>query len=276
MTVNTVTSDFNNTGTIAVEDFGNFIVTGSANFNNSGLITLSTGADLRLSIYPNVPSGITSGHVQFLDGSNATLTINEAVSALNTTVEDFQPGNIIDLLGTIFFDQSETAVLQGGNIVVSKNSLPVFTIPVSGIPANATFTVSNDGSGSAQIMMNALPCLVRGTRIRTPRGDVPVETLAVGDIVCSRLAGDVPVKWIGYRHVDCTRHNAPARVHPVRVRAGAFGDNLPVRDLLLSPDHAVFTDGVLIPVKHLVNGVTVLRDDALLSCRTGGTRYPVG
>jgi hypothetical protein len=46
-------------------------------------------------------------------------------------------------------------------------------------------------------------------------------------------------------------------VHPVRVRAGAFADGLPARDLLLSPDHAVFADGGLIPVRYLLNGVTV-------------------
>jgi hypothetical protein len=30
-----------------------------------------------------------------------------------------------------------------------------------------------------------------------------------------------------------------------------------VRDLRLSPDHAVFVDGVLIPIRHLVNGTTI-------------------
>lgn len=46
---------------------------------------------------------------------------------------------------------------------------------------------------------------------------------------------------------------------PVRVRSGAFGKNLPERDLYLSPDHAVFQEGVLIPVKHLLNGTSVAR-----------------
>jgi hypothetical protein len=43
----------------------------------------------------------------------------------------------------------------------------------------------------------------------------------------------------------------------VRVRAGAFGENVPVRDLYLSPDHAVFVDNVLIPVKLLLNATTI-------------------
>ncbi|HEY8287982.1 MAG TPA: Hint domain-containing protein, partial [Acetobacteraceae bacterium] len=66
-----------------------------------------------------------------------------------------------------------------------------------------------------------------------------------------------PVVWIGRRSVDCARHPRPEKVWPVRVAAGAFGDALPVRDLWLSPDHAVYVDGVLVPVKHLVNGRSI-------------------
>ena len=43
----------------------------------------------------------------------------------------------------------------------------------------------------------------------------------------------------------------------MRIAAGAFGASLPARDLYLSPDHAVYVDGVLIPVKHLINGTTI-------------------
>jgi hypothetical protein len=67
------------------------------------------------------------------------------------------------------------------------------------------------------------------------------------------------VVWIGSRNVDCARHPAPETVWPVRVAAGAFGEGRPVRDLWLSPDHAVFVDGVLVPVRCLVNGGTIRR-----------------
>jgi hypothetical protein len=46
----------------------------------------------------------------------------------------------------------------------------------------------------------------------------------------------------------------------VRVSAGAFGDCRPRRDLLLSPDHAVFEGGVLIPVRHLINHTTIAQE----------------
>ena len=44
---------------------------------------------------------------------------------------------------------------------------------------------------------------------------------------------------------------------PVRVRAGALGAGSPERDLWLSPDHAVFVEGVLIPVRYLIDGIGV-------------------
>ncbi len=47
---------------------------------------------------------------------------------------------------------------------------------------------------------------------------------------------------------------------PVRVRAGAFGVGLPRRDLMLSPDHAVFVDGALVPVRHLADGAAIAHE----------------
>jgi hypothetical protein len=43
----------------------------------------------------------------------------------------------------------------------------------------------------------------------------------------------------------------------VRVAAGAFGPGRPHSDLFLSPDHAVYVEQVLIPVRCLVNGSTI-------------------
>jgi hypothetical protein len=46
----------------------------------------------------------------------------------------------------------------------------------------------------------------------------------------------------------------------VRIAAHAFNPGVPCRDLWLSPDHAVFIDGVLIPVRYLVNGRTIVQE----------------
>ena len=72
-----------------------------------------------------------------------------------------------------------------------------------------------------------------------------------------------PVTWIGQRRIDLVSHDNPEIARPVRIRAGAFGEAVPHRDLLLSPDHAVYVDGVLIPAKHLINGTTITQDASI-------------
>lgn len=103
-------------------------------------------------------------------------------------------------------------------------------------------------------------CFATGTRIATEDGDIPVEALRVGQRVRCLFGGAAPIAWLGQRRIDCRRHLTPDSVWPVRVLAGAFAPGVPGRDLLLSPDHAVYADGVLIPVKYLINDRTVLRE----------------
>jgi hypothetical protein len=69
--------------------------------------------------------------------------------------------------------------------------------------------------------------------------------------------GTMPITWIGHRRIDYRRHPEPQKIQPVLIAAHSFGPGAPGRDLLLSPDHAVFAEGVLIPVKHLINGSTI-------------------
>jgi hypothetical protein len=118
---------------------------------------------------------------------------------------------------------------------------------------------------NAQGGVGTARCFVAGTRIRTDRGEVAVEAIEVGDKVCVLLgdgpAGDgvAPVIWVGRREMDCARHPAPAMVWPVRVAAGAFGPGQPHSALFLSPDHAVYVRDVLIPVRYLINGSTIVQ-----------------
>ena len=112
----------------------------------------------------------------------------------------------------------------------------------------------------------AAACFAQGTRLRTVRGEVAIETLGIGEHVVSAFGGTAPVVWLGHRHVDCRRHPRPAEVWPVRVCAGAFGPGRPAHDLKLSPDHAVFVPAaegracMLVPVRHLVNGASIVQE----------------
>ncbi|RIA46327.1 Hint domain-containing protein [Hephaestia caeni] len=104
-------------------------------------------------------------------------------------------------------------------------------------------------------------CFAEGTLIATASGKVAVETLSVGDPVLTASGEERLVKWIGRTVARPARHRRPHEVNPVCVRAHAFGPSLPERDLRLSPGHAVYVEGVLVPVVHLVNGATIVQED---------------
>ncbi len=148
-----------------------------------------------------------------------------------------------------------TLLDAGGAVIGALN-----VAGVTGAGLEALETANAEGG------LGAMACFAAGTRISTLRGEVAVEALREGDRVRLGsasplpLAGevrDLPVRWIGYRRVDCRGHPKPRAVWPVRIAAAAFGPGRPVRDLWLSPDHALFVEGVLIPVKHLINGSSV-------------------
>ncbi|MCB5945308.1 Hint domain-containing protein [Acidocella sp. KAb 2-4] len=117
-----------------------------------------------------------------------------------------------------------------------------------------------DGVFTALAPVN--PCFAAGTRILTPRGEVAVEELAVGDLVITRAGEEQPVVWIGRREIDLTAQLRPEAVRPVIIEAGALGEGMPARDLRLSPDHALYLDGMLVPAKALVNWANIRQDHA--------------
>ena len=103
-------------------------------------------------------------------------------------------------------------------------------------------------------------CFMPGTLIRTPSGETAVETLKRGDLVLTMDGRAVPVTWIG-RQTISRRFADPLRVLPVRIKAGALGDNVPSRDLSLSPDHAILIEGALVHAGALVNGTSIIREN---------------
>jgi hypothetical protein len=105
-------------------------------------------------------------------------------------------------------------------------------------------------------------CFLAGTMIATPEGETPVEALAIGDLVLTADGRAAPVRWVGIQTV-VTIFADPLRSFPIRITAGALGEGLPARDLLVSPDHALMLDGVLVQAGALVNGTTIVRESAM-------------
>ena len=136
---------------------------------------------------------------------------------------------------------------------------------------SGTFYVTNTPAmqpGAGQTAIVATPdrnvtynpaCYCAGTLIRIERGEVPVEQLAIGDSVWTLAGGLQAIRWIGSRSYQGRFLAGHSHLQPIRFSAGSLGDGLPRRDLLVSPKHAMFIDGVLVEAELLVNGTTINR-----------------
>jgi hypothetical protein len=150
--------------------------------------------------------------------------------------------------GDIFFTSTEDG-LEGRLLMLTNNgdAYPLGTIiSRSDIDFSSPFAI----------------CFYPGTRIATPAGERAIETLAPGDLVLTQDGAAQAIRWVGRQTVS-TRFADPLRVLPIRIRAGALGDGLPRRDLLVSPAHALLLDGVLVEAGALVNGSTITREAAV-------------
>jgi len=107
-------------------------------------------------------------------------------------------------------------------------------------------------------------CFLKGTRIRTAEGEKKIEDLAVGDLVPTVFGGMSPIQWIGrYPFKKSDPAKAWVRdVLPVRVARSALRPNIPNANLYITKAHALFIDGLLVPVCHLINGTTITIYDA--------------
>jgi hypothetical protein len=134
-----------------------------------------------------------------------------------------------------------------------------------GVPGHiyGFYSIATDNVGNVETApteaetITDVVCFLNGTYIATPNGETPVEQLAVGDEVMTHCGKAYPIIWIGRRRIDLTTHPRPETVAPVRIRRDAFAVGMPHRDLLVSPDHAIFVDGKLICARQLVNGSTI-------------------
>ena len=124
-------------------------------------------------------------------------------------------------------------------------------------------TGDNDGELDFYDAYAAPVCFARGTLIETPEGPRRIEDLRTGMIVQTLDAGPQPVvlatvQFIGSKHLQ----ENPRKL-PIKIAAGALGAGVPVRDLIVSPQHRILLRGldchgltqsseVLIPANKLV------------------------
>lgn len=236
------------TGSFAAENLGSSTTTVYGNEGAAETISLPNGGSIVVA--PTIAAN--AGTLGAFDGTEDFAgTSGKALSNLSGTSSGTQQ----------LVDSALLAAFTGTGTI----ALPITAVGTSQAIGGGNLLTELTQQAGASVAVSytyvpaGLACFAAGTRIATPDGPVPVEALRVGQHVVCRGAGTAPIVWIGWRDVDCRRHPRPETVWPIRVRAGAFGDSVPSRDLLLSPDHAIYAEGVLIPIRRLVDGDTVVR-----------------
>ena len=231
--------------TIAGTGGGGKLEFGSTSVDNSNLTT---------SFANTSATTLNTGEIEFLSGFVAASTVT------SQQISNLAWGDQIVFDGADFTGDTATLDTSTGVLTVSDGSSTVLTMNNVGLQTGAqnAFAVFGDTIEAV--------CFAAGTRILTDTGERMVETLKQGDIVLT-VAGDElspePVKWIGRRRIDLTTHPRPETVAPIRIQRGAFADNMPHTDLLVSPDHAIFVDGRLICARQLINGTTIRQEKGL-------------
>jgi len=127
-----------------------------------------------------------------------------------------------------------------------------------------TFSRNDGKAGSVTVDnwslgTNSVICILPGTRITTPDGHRPIETLTPGDIVTTP-DGPRPIRWVGRSRYSMVFLRGKPMCLPVRIHAGTLGQGLPARDLWVSPWHALLLGQTLVRAFDLINGQNVTQD----------------
>ncbi|WP_052249508.1 Hint domain-containing protein [Tateyamaria sp. ANG-S1] len=142
-------------------------------------------------------------------------------------------------------------------------TLVVSTAPL--VPG-ATYDIAfkNDGGGTPY---GEIVCFARGTLIRTPAGDVPVETLRVGSRVLTLDEGAQRITWAAQRMILFPKGDDV----PVWVAPDTFGPDKPYAPTALSPRHCLLrtdpafqlmfdTSEILVAARDCIDGDAITQD----------------
>lgn len=185
------------------------------------LTTAQTGANITVTV--TVPAGVSSG--AGVDAASLTVSsFSTAATMTNATapsgwIQATNPAN--GQVGLTDFTKDPTnavgAVTDGVLVVLNFTLNAGYVIADFVATATVKVTSSSDPNSVTTGASNVVPvptvaCFVCGTRIATMRGEVAVETLAIGDEIVLATGGVSPVRFIGRRSVGLACHPAAERV----------------------------------------------------------------
>lgn len=253
----TITGAMANSGTITASG-GVLDITGDV--TGSGTLVIDGGASLLLE------GDVAATESIVFDGGSASLLVGSGAD-IQATVSGLAAGDAIDL-EELAYVSGGSAVLEAGNLLEVTAGGTSYDLQLDSTQdfSDDSFMLAADSGGTgALVTMEGTPCYCRGTRILTDRGEVPVEELTIGDCLVTQSGETRPLRWIGRRAYAGRFAARNCDVLPILIQPGALADGMPMRDLYVSPLHAMFVDGVLIPAKYLVNGGSIRQVMALES-----------
>lgn len=239
-----------------------------------------------ISIYEVANSYVSSGSNTSISGV-FQLTITDGDSTLHGS-EGSDPGSsqVMTMNGASVssyrFYYDDTISINGGTETVKTFQLRIDGVTRSFIMNDTGPTIPDTTVGTTlsligytnytNINYTQLLCFVRGTRILTSKGNRPVESLRIGDLVETKDHGMQPIRWAGKASLSIRDLIARPHLRPVLIPASSFARNMPARDLYVSPQHRVLlsgwqvelnfgTDEVLAPAISMV-GKNNIRIDA--------------
>ncbi len=229
-------------------------------YGNSGIsIASSVNSDTKSGVH-DIISGNTSYNNTELVPFFAVGTITDGEGIILDTNTGFT-GEIL-VQGNTTYGNSGAGIelfLTNNAVINGNTSYANLTNPLAASDGQIFINSSTNDVVTNNTTVSP-PCFLAGTRIATPRGEVPVEQLVAGDTLSTNSGAAQPIVWIGTGRVLATRGRRNAAT-PVIVRKGAIADNVPYRDLRMTKGHSLFIDGALIPVEYLINHRTILFDD---------------
>jgi hypothetical protein len=214
--------------------------TGAITVESTGRVSIGGGAAASDIVYAG-----TGGAVVFETTDNATLA-----DGLAAAISSFGTGDVLDLSGLAVANVASVEVLGTTVTVLNAANDTLATLHMSGSFSGLGFH-KDSGTGT-----DLFACFCGGTRIATEFGEVPVERLRPGQRLRAADGRLLPLRWLGRSRIARPGEDAL----PVRIRAGALGGGLPVRDLLVSPGHALLLDGLLVQAGALVGLPGIFRE----------------